>query len=136
MIHFSARQHDTFADHLIDLPSYWHGTGGEGNILQVPPPGVSAATANMTFGPTDLTSTYSMCTRRVFGGIGHRAHVFRHGFVRHFNAAMFNVRRDPGKMDCKTTCGILMTNLVILSHSQVTRTTPELAFPLRAATLS
>ncbi|GFX90859.1 hypothetical protein TNCV_3166901 [Trichonephila clavipes] len=23
-----------------------------------------------TFGPTDLTSTYSVCTRRVFGGIG------------------------------------------------------------------
>ncbi|GFY00250.1 hypothetical protein TNCV_4710521 [Trichonephila clavipes] len=26
--------------------------------------------AHKTFGPTDLTSTYSMCTRRVFGGTG------------------------------------------------------------------
>ncbi|GFW46134.1 hypothetical protein TNCV_4210131 [Trichonephila clavipes] len=35
--------------------------------------------AHMTFGPTDLTSTYSVCTRRVFGGIGHRTQVFRSG---------------------------------------------------------
>ncbi|GFT39294.1 uncharacterized protein TNCV_2422131 [Trichonephila clavipes] len=35
--------------------------------------------AHKTFGPTDLTSTYSVCTRRVFGGIGHRTHVFRSG---------------------------------------------------------
>ncbi|GFT24616.1 hypothetical protein TNCV_2855851 [Trichonephila clavipes] len=26
--------------------------------------------AHKTFGPTDLTSTYSVCTRRVFGGTG------------------------------------------------------------------
>ncbi|GFS57453.1 hypothetical protein TNCV_1401421 [Trichonephila clavipes] len=32
-------------------------------------PVVSATTAHKTFGPTDLTSTYSVCTRRVFGGI-------------------------------------------------------------------
>ncbi|GFU44104.1 hypothetical protein TNCV_4952711 [Trichonephila clavipes] len=25
MIHFSARQHNTFADPLIDLPTYWYG---------------------------------------------------------------------------------------------------------------
>ncbi|GFW27525.1 hypothetical protein TNCV_163651 [Trichonephila clavipes] len=31
------------------------------------------------FGPTDLTSTYSVCTRRVFGGIGHRTQGFRSG---------------------------------------------------------
>ncbi|GFU05442.1 transposable element Tcb2 transposase [Trichonephila clavipes] len=30
---------------------------------------VSAAIAHKIFGPTDLTSTYSVCTRRVFGGI-------------------------------------------------------------------
>ncbi|GFV32321.1 hypothetical protein TNCV_1676071 [Trichonephila clavipes] len=35
--------------------------------------------AHKTFGPTDLTSTYSMCTRRVFGGIGHRTQAFRSG---------------------------------------------------------
>ncbi|GFU79215.1 hypothetical protein TNCV_2137381 [Trichonephila clavipes] len=28
-------------------------------------------------GPADLTSTYSVCTRRVFGGIGHRTQTFR-----------------------------------------------------------
>ncbi|GFW63822.1 hypothetical protein TNCV_3744271 [Trichonephila clavipes] len=33
--------------------------------------------AHKTFGPTDLTSTYSVCTRRVFGGIGHRTQAFR-----------------------------------------------------------
>ncbi|GFW94374.1 hypothetical protein TNCV_1433091 [Trichonephila clavipes] len=31
-----------------------------------------AATAHKTFGPPDLTSTYSVCTRRVFGGVGHQ----------------------------------------------------------------
>ncbi|GFW67716.1 hypothetical protein TNCV_3445881 [Trichonephila clavipes] len=36
--------------------------------------------AHKTFGPTDLTSTYSVCTRRVFGGIGHRTQAFRSGF--------------------------------------------------------
>ncbi|GFX15249.1 hypothetical protein TNCV_2709541 [Trichonephila clavipes] len=35
--------------------------------------------AYKTFGPTDLTSTYSVCTRRVFGGIGHRTQAFRSG---------------------------------------------------------
>ncbi|GFW06003.1 hypothetical protein TNCV_4477971 [Trichonephila clavipes] len=33
--------------------------------------------AHKTFGPTDLTSTYSVCTRRVIGGIGHRTQAFR-----------------------------------------------------------
>ncbi|GFU70235.1 hypothetical protein TNCV_903771 [Trichonephila clavipes] len=32
-----------------------------------------------TFGPTDLTSTYSVCTRRAFGGIGDRNKAFRSG---------------------------------------------------------
>ncbi|GFT71174.1 hypothetical protein TNCV_3001801 [Trichonephila clavipes] len=32
-----------------------------------------------TFGPTDLTSTCSLCTRRVFGGIGHRTQAFWSG---------------------------------------------------------
>ncbi|GFY01575.1 hypothetical protein TNCV_2607591 [Trichonephila clavipes] len=49
----------------------------EGSILQPPVPVVSAATAHKTFGPTDLTSMYCVCTRRVFGGIGHRTQAFR-----------------------------------------------------------
>ncbi|GFS58038.1 uncharacterized protein TNCV_3124971 [Trichonephila clavipes] len=53
------------------------GTGGEGNILQPPALVVSVAIAHKTFGPTDLMSTYSMCTRRVFGGIGHQTQAFR-----------------------------------------------------------
>ncbi|GFW99851.1 uncharacterized protein TNCV_3420801 [Trichonephila clavipes] len=58
--------------HLSPPPQIRHGTGWEGNILQSPAPVVSAATAHKTFGPTDLTRTYSVCTRRVLGGIGHR----------------------------------------------------------------
>ncbi|GFV43652.1 hypothetical protein TNCV_2679531 [Trichonephila clavipes] len=46
--------------------------GTEHGILQPLALVVSAATAHKTFGPTDLTSTYSVCTRRVFGGIVHR----------------------------------------------------------------
>ncbi|GFX37489.1 hypothetical protein TNCV_4899191 [Trichonephila clavipes] len=42
---------------------------GEGNILESPAPVVSAATIHKTFGPTNLTSTYSVGTLRVFGDI-------------------------------------------------------------------
>ncbi|GFX40817.1 hypothetical protein TNCV_3760411 [Trichonephila clavipes] len=35
--------------------------------------------AHKTFGPTDLTSTFSVSTRKVFGGIGHRTQAFRSG---------------------------------------------------------
>ncbi|GFX88962.1 hypothetical protein TNCV_2852621 [Trichonephila clavipes] len=39
-------------------------------LAKVPPATVvSAETAHKTFGPTVLTNTYSVCTRRVFGGI-------------------------------------------------------------------
>ncbi|GFV23509.1 hypothetical protein TNCV_4782201 [Trichonephila clavipes] len=38
--------------------------------------------AHKTFGPTDLTNTYSVCTRRVFGDIGHRIQAFRPGVRR------------------------------------------------------
>ncbi|GFU67667.1 hypothetical protein TNCV_1644161 [Trichonephila clavipes] len=51
-----------------------HGTGKEVNILQSPAPVVSSTTAHQTFGPIDLMSTYSVCTQRLFGGIGHRTH--------------------------------------------------------------
>ncbi|GFX56754.1 uncharacterized protein TNCV_495021 [Trichonephila clavipes] len=54
--------------HLSPPPQCRNGTGGEGNILQPPAVVVSAATAHKTFGPTDLTSTYSMCTLRVIDG--------------------------------------------------------------------
>ncbi|GFW82988.1 hypothetical protein TNCV_4604151 [Trichonephila clavipes] len=50
-----------------------------GNILQLPALVGSAVTSHKTFGPTDLTSTYSVSTRRVFGGIGHRTHSFWSG---------------------------------------------------------
>ncbi|GFX18911.1 hypothetical protein TNCV_322161 [Trichonephila clavipes] len=50
-------------------------TGGKHS--PAPAPGVSAATAHKTFGPIDLTSTDSVCTRKVFGGIGHRTQAFR-----------------------------------------------------------
>ncbi|GFV70730.1 hypothetical protein TNCV_2022941 [Trichonephila clavipes] len=54
-----------------------HGTGGEGNILQPPAPVVSDATTLKTVGATDLTTTYSVCTRRVFGGIDHQTQALR-----------------------------------------------------------
>ncbi|GFU68922.1 hypothetical protein TNCV_4882491 [Trichonephila clavipes] len=37
------------------------------------------ARTHETFGPTDFTSTYSVCTRRVSGGLGHQIQVFRSG---------------------------------------------------------
>ncbi|GFY26664.1 uncharacterized protein TNCV_2879921 [Trichonephila clavipes] len=65
--------------HRSPPPLFRHGTGGEGNILQPPALLVSAETAHKTFGPTDLTSTCSVCTRRVFGGIEHRTLAFPSG---------------------------------------------------------
>ncbi|GFV72810.1 uncharacterized protein TNCV_2714021 [Trichonephila clavipes] len=50
-----------FTDWALD----WMG----GKYSPAPTPMVSAVTAHKTFEPTDLTSTYSVCTRRVFGGI-------------------------------------------------------------------
>ncbi|GFV91964.1 uncharacterized protein TNCV_1894001 [Trichonephila clavipes] len=58
--------------HRSPPPQFRHGTGGEGNIIQSPALVVLAATAHKTFGPTGLTNTYSVCTRRVFGSIGHQ----------------------------------------------------------------
>ncbi|GFU67364.1 hypothetical protein TNCV_640641 [Trichonephila clavipes] len=57
-------------------PQFRLGTGGEEKILQPPALVVSATTVYKTFEPTDLTSTYSMCTRRIFGGIQHRTEAF------------------------------------------------------------
>ncbi|GFT24104.1 hypothetical protein TNCV_2063581 [Trichonephila clavipes] len=50
-----------------------HGTEGEGNIPQSPALVISD---HKTFGPTDLTSTYSVCTQRVFGGTGNEPRRF------------------------------------------------------------
>ncbi|GFU68915.1 hypothetical protein TNCV_4882421 [Trichonephila clavipes] len=52
------------------LPWDWRG----GKYSPVP---CTRDSALKTFGLTDLTSTYSVCTRRVFGGIGHRTQAFR-----------------------------------------------------------
>ncbi|GFV55785.1 uncharacterized protein TNCV_1509261 [Trichonephila clavipes] len=60
--------YDRWRHHLSPPLQFRHGTGGEGNILQTPVLVVSAPTAHKIFGPTDLMSTYSVCTRRVFGG--------------------------------------------------------------------
>ncbi|GFX04104.1 hypothetical protein TNCV_3972531 [Trichonephila clavipes] len=47
------------------LPWDWRG----GKYSPVP---CTRDSAHKTFGPTDLTSMYSVCIQRVFGGIGHR----------------------------------------------------------------
>ncbi|GFW21062.1 uncharacterized protein TNCV_2703021 [Trichonephila clavipes] len=69
--------HDRWRHHLSPPPQFKHGTGGEGNILQLPSPVVSATTTLNIFRPTDLTNTYSVCSQRVFGGIGHRTQAVR-----------------------------------------------------------
>ncbi|PRD25414.1 UNVERIFIED_CONTAM: hypothetical protein NCL1_41002 [Trichonephila clavipes] len=56
--------YDRWRHHLSPPPQFRHGLGGEGNIFQPSAPVVSAAIAHKTFGPSDLTSTYSVCTRR------------------------------------------------------------------------
>ncbi|GFW52855.1 uncharacterized protein TNCV_2394341 [Trichonephila clavipes] len=60
-------------------PPFRHGTGGEENILQPPALLISAATIHRTFEPTNLTSTYFLRARRVFGCIGYRTQSFRSG---------------------------------------------------------
>ncbi|GFX79211.1 hypothetical protein TNCV_4747951 [Trichonephila clavipes] len=54
------------------LPWDWRG----GNYSPIP---CTRDSAHKTFGPTDLTSTYSVRTWRVFGGIGQRTQAFRYG---------------------------------------------------------
>ncbi|GFV03801.1 hypothetical protein TNCV_1877491 [Trichonephila clavipes] len=49
--------------HQSPSPQFKYVTGKEGNILQSPVLVVSASTTHKTFGPTDLTSTSSVCTR-------------------------------------------------------------------------
>ncbi|GFX04118.1 hypothetical protein TNCV_3972671 [Trichonephila clavipes] len=72
--------HDRWRHHRSPSPQFRHETEREGNIIQSSSAlVVLAVTIDKTFGPTDLTSTYSVCTRRVFGGIGHRAQALRSG---------------------------------------------------------
>ncbi|GFU34133.1 uncharacterized protein TNCV_3199321 [Trichonephila clavipes] len=78
MRHFSLL-YDRWLLHLFPPPKFRCGTRGQGNILQPPVLMVKAATTHKTFEPTDLTSTYSVCTRMVFGSIGHRNQSFRSG---------------------------------------------------------
>ncbi|GFX90910.1 uncharacterized protein TNCV_3167411 [Trichonephila clavipes] len=49
--------YDRWRHHRFPPPQFRHGTGGEGNVIQLPSLVVSAATAHKTFGPTCLTST-------------------------------------------------------------------------------
>ncbi|GFV97058.1 hypothetical protein TNCV_3526441 [Trichonephila clavipes] len=63
-------------DVVVFVVSFPHGTGGEENILQPPALMISATTTHKIFGPFDLTSTYSVCTRRVFGGIENSTQAF------------------------------------------------------------
>ncbi|GFX10053.1 hypothetical protein TNCV_4539241 [Trichonephila clavipes] len=68
--------HDRWQNHLSPSPQFRHGTAGEGIILQHPAPVVSAATTHKTtHHPTNLRSTYSVSTRIIFDGIGHRTQV-------------------------------------------------------------
>ncbi|GFU76907.1 hypothetical protein TNCV_4520631 [Trichonephila clavipes] len=66
-----SRRDDRWRHHLSPPPQFRHGTGGEDPVP------CTRDSAHKIFGPTDLTSTYSVCTRRVFGGIGHRTQAFR-----------------------------------------------------------
>ncbi|GFX50760.1 hypothetical protein TNCV_2723441 [Trichonephila clavipes] len=70
------REDDRWRHYLSPPPQFRYGTEWERNILQSP---CNRDLAHKTFGPSDLTSTYSVCTRRVFGGIGHQTHAFRSG---------------------------------------------------------
>ncbi|GFV92628.1 uncharacterized protein TNCV_1374791 [Trichonephila clavipes] len=56
--------YDRWRHHRSPPPQFRQGTGGEENFLQ--PPACSCGFScdrHKTFEPTDLTSTYSVCTR-------------------------------------------------------------------------
>ncbi|GFX44182.1 hypothetical protein TNCV_4119781 [Trichonephila clavipes] len=69
--------HDRWCDttnfHLHNLGLDW------GGGKHSPAPSVFAATTHKTLRPTDLTSTCSVCTRKIFGCIGHRTHALQSG---------------------------------------------------------
>ncbi|GFU68124.1 hypothetical protein TNCV_247881 [Trichonephila clavipes] len=101
-----------------------HGTGGEGNIIQPPALVVSAATTKMSFGPSDLTSTYSVYTRRVFGGIEDRTQAFSSG-VRCSDHKSTHVHCLLTSQ-CTTSRGIRAMHLEVLNYDHMTRTINEL----------
>ncbi|GFT82685.1 hypothetical protein TNCV_1634481 [Trichonephila clavipes] len=81
----------------ISTSTIYHETGREGNILQPSSPGVSAATAHKIFGPTELTSTCSVCSLMVFGGSGQgtqahsdEAHFWLNGYVNKQNCRIWS----------------------------------------------
>ncbi|GFV52978.1 hypothetical protein TNCV_2876441 [Trichonephila clavipes] len=59
--------YDTWRHHLSPPPQFRHELKERGKYS--PAPVVSAATAYKTFKLTDLRSTHSVCTRRIFSGI-------------------------------------------------------------------
>ncbi|GFU70303.1 hypothetical protein TNCV_1327491 [Trichonephila clavipes] len=75
----SSTYRSAWRHHLSPPPQFRHETRGEGNILQPSALAVSAATAHKTFEPADLTSTYSVRTRRAVGGTWHRAQAIQSG---------------------------------------------------------
>ncbi|GFT11397.1 hypothetical protein TNCV_1144631 [Trichonephila clavipes] len=54
--------------------SAWNRRGGKYSPVPCAP-----ILSPQDFGPTDLTNTYSVCTRSVIRGIGHRTQAFRSG---------------------------------------------------------
>ncbi|GFV95239.1 hypothetical protein TNCV_1293571 [Trichonephila clavipes] len=69
------RRDDRWRHQRSPPPQFKHRTDGKGNILQSP----ALVIKPKTLGPTDLTSTYSVCTRRVFMASGIRTQAFRSG---------------------------------------------------------
>ncbi|GFT68354.1 hypothetical protein TNCV_659561 [Trichonephila clavipes] len=71
--------HDRWRHHLFLPPQLRHETEGERSLA--PCIRGFCCAPHKTFGPSDLTSTYSVCTRRVFGSIGHRTQALRSGVL-------------------------------------------------------
>ncbi|GFY16558.1 hypothetical protein TNCV_735851 [Trichonephila clavipes] len=71
--------HDRWRHQLSPLSQFRHRLEGKDIILRQRAPKVSAETAHKTFEPTDLTNTYSLCTKKVFSGVGHRTQALRSG---------------------------------------------------------
>ncbi|GFW54530.1 hypothetical protein TNCV_2232041 [Trichonephila clavipes] len=61
--------HDSWRHHLSPTPQFRHRPEGKEIFSSALHPRFSA-TAHSTFGLADLTSAYSVCTLRVFGGSG------------------------------------------------------------------
>ncbi|GFW80188.1 hypothetical protein TNCV_460961 [Trichonephila clavipes] len=64
--------YDRWGHHRSLRPQFRYGIGGEENILQPLYSWFPLQPPTRILDPSDLTSTYSVCTRRVFGAIGYR----------------------------------------------------------------